>query len=353
MKIDRRFSAVFAFCIALLLTAAPALAQTRQDDASAKPPIQVYIMLGQSNMLGFGRVGPAEQVGSLEHYIKAQDKFGYLVDDQGQWVSRDDVRYVHVMQRGENMQVVANRPLTVDGRFGPELGFGHAVGDATEAPVLLLKACIGNRSLGWDLLPPGSERFTFDGRTYAGYGDDCPSWVEGQEKKAVNWYAGKQYDDDVANAKAVLADLETFYPDAAARGYEVAGFVWWQGHKDQNPAHAGRYEQNLVHLIHQLREDFAAPEAAFVIATIGFDGEALKGHALTIVNAQLAVDGDTGKYPEFAGNVASIDARPFWREREISPSGQGYHYHHNAETYMSVGEALGQAAVEMLEEDAE
>lgn len=32
-----------------------------------------------------------------------------------------------------------------------------------EEPVLLLKACIGNRCLGWDLLPPASERFEFEG----------------------------------------------------------------------------------------------------------------------------------------------------------------------------------------------
>jgi len=30
------------------------------------------------------------------------------------------------------------------------------------------------------------------------------------------------------------------------QGYEVAGFVWWQGHKDQNAGHASRYEFNLV-----------------------------------------------------------------------------------------------------------
>ena len=42
-------------------------------------------------------------------------------------------------------------------------------------------------------------------------------------------------------------------PQYAERGYELAGFVWWQGHKDGNSAHASRYEQNLVHLIRTLR----------------------------------------------------------------------------------------------------
>jgi hypothetical protein len=43
------------------------------------------------------------------------------------------------------------------------------MGHIYDEPVLILKACIGNRSLGWDLLPPGSQRFEFEGKTYAGY----------------------------------------------------------------------------------------------------------------------------------------------------------------------------------------
>jgi len=49
--------------------------------------------------------------------------------------------------------------------------------------------------------------------------------------------------------------------------------------------------------------------------------------------------------------VKAIDARPFWRGREVSPSGQGYHYNHNAETYMEVGNALGRAMAELLNDE--
>ena len=51
------------------------------------------------------------------------------------------------------------------------------------------------------------------------------------------------------------------------------------------------------------------------------------------------------------GNVKAIDARPFWRDKSVSPSGQGYHYNHNAETYMEVGNALGWAMAELLKTD--
>ncbi len=134
------------------------------------------------------------------------------------------------------------------------------------------------------------------------------------------------------------------------QGYQVAGFVWWQGHKDQNPAHASVYEKNLVRLIKALREEFKAPDAPFVLATIAFEGWKLSGPGLQVANAQLAVSGEKGKYPEFKGNVKTVEARDFWRDASVSPSKQGYHYNHNAETYMLVGEALGRAMVELLEQ---
>ena len=227
--------------------------------------------------------------------------------------------------------------------------FGHIMGYMHEEPVVILKACIGNRSLGWDLLPPGSEQFEFEGKIYAGYKESPLSWDKGTTPEPIAWYAGKQYDTDTGNAKEVLANLAKFYPDYQGQGYEVAGFVFWQGHKDQNPAHASRYEQNLVHFIKTLRKDFNAPEAKFVLATIAFDGWDLKGDGLTIANAQLAVSGEKGKYPDFTGNVKTVEARDFWRDASISPSSAGYHYNHNAETYMEVGQAMGRAMAELLE----
>jgi hypothetical protein len=352
--------------VAMSLVALPGASADVPDrlpDPDGKPadlskPVQVFILLGQSNMLGFGRVGPADQQGTLEYLIKEKGKYPHLVDPEGKWTERKDVRYVHVMdKRGtdfrdlEQFADMKNQWLTVAGNFGPELQFGHVMGHVLDEPVLVLKACIGNRSLGWDLLPPGSERFEYDGRTYAGYKDEDSSWTDEDPYDPTDergWYAGRQYDADTNHAKAVLKNLDKYYPGAT--GYEIAGFVFWQGHKDQNAAHASRYEQNLVHFIKKLREDFNAPEAKFVLATIAFGGEKLSGHGLTVCNAQLAVDGDKEKYPEFKGNVKAIDARSFWREQDVSPSGQGYHYNHNAETYMKTGDALGRAMAELLQD---
>lgn len=313
--------------------------------ADLKKPVKVFILLGQSNMLGMGDVGPENTRGTLEYLTRTEKRYPHLVDDAGKWTVRSDVRHVFVMHNRGNMQLVQNDWLTVKSRaIGPELQFGHIMGHLLDEPVLVLKACIGNRSLGWDLLPPGSERFTFEGKTYAGYKDTAESWVEGQPKKEVPWYAGKQYDDDTANAKKVLSELGKYYP--GAEKHEVAGFVWWQGHKDQNPAHASRYEQNLVRLIKSLRKDFNVPNAPFVLG-VGCGNTGREGLGLQIAEAQLAMN-DAKKYAEFVGNVKCVDTRDFWREVEVSPKNQGYHYNRNAETYMEVGNALGWAMAELL-----
>jgi alpha-galactosidase len=324
-------------------------------------PVKVFILLGQSNMLGMGDVGPETKNGTLEYLTKADKRYPYLIDDAGKWTTRSDVRYVHVMPgRGGGMQVNHNEWLTIKGgTIGPEVAFGHVMGQLLNEPVLVLKSCIGNRSLGWDLLPPGSERFVVDGKVYAGYKDSPdswdldkdkgtatkpPAWVDKKTGKVIEWYAGKQYDDDMANAKKVLSELGKYYP--GAEKYEIAGFVWWQGNKDQNKAHAGRYEQNLVNLIKSLRKDYNAPNAPFVLA-VGCGNPGRESFGLQIAEAQLAMN-NAKKYPEFAGNVRCVDSRDFWRDADVSPKNQGYHYNRNAETYMEVGNALGWAMADLL-----
>ena len=181
----------------------PVIAQDTLPDPDGKPanmqrPVQVYILLGQSNMLGFGKVKGGE--GSLEHAVKQKGLYPYLVDDDGNWTVRQDVRNVRVMGSGTGgSRQFNNEFLTVTGgKIGPEVGIGHHLGHAIQEPVMVLKSCIGNRSLGWDLLPPGSEQYEFEGKIYAGYKESPLSWDKGAEPEPINWYAGMQYDGDIA-----------------------------------------------------------------------------------------------------------------------------------------------------------
>ena len=313
-------------------------------EAGKKYPFKITFLTDAAD--GLGWFERTDIPGTLETLVKAQGKFPHLLDDKGEWTVRNDVIYHGLIT------ATGKGPLTpgVQGNtIGPELQFGHIMGYYHDEPVIIIKSSQGNRSLGWDFLPPGSERFTQDGTTYAGYKDTPESWVEGQPKKEVNWYAGKQYDDCFEAVHKVLNNFGTEYPQYKEQGYEIAGFVWWQGHKDGGSAvHAARYEQNLVRLIKSLRKEFKAPEAPFVVATIGFNGWKMEGNQLTIANAQLAVSGDKGKYPDFVGNVKTVETRDYWPQVSESPRNQDFHYHGNAGTYMMVGDAMGRAMVELL-----
>jgi alpha-galactosidase len=335
--------------------------------ANQSKKVKVFILMGQSNMVGMGDIEPDTKPGTLTTLTKKEGKYPFLLDDAGAWSVRKDVYYY-------DARVKKGGPLTAtsNGRsIGPELGFGFVMGQLLDEPVLVLKSCIGNRSLGWDLLPPGSERYQAEVierggqkvvKVFAGYKDKPeswqldparglattpPPWLDKKTGKPIEWYAGKQYDDDMANAKAALANLGKIYPDYKGQGYEIAGFVWWQGNKDSyNAVHTARYEQNLARLITSLRKDYHAPNAKFVLATgCGVTGR--EGTGLQLAEAQLAI-GDAKKHPEFASNVKAVDSRDLWREADVSPKNQGYHYNRNAETYLEVGLRLGGAMAELL-----
>jgi hypothetical protein len=322
-----------------LALAGVSTAETKLPDPDGKPadmtkPVQVYILMGQSNMLGFGKPDALKGV--------AAEKYPYLVDDAGEWTVRKDVRNVFVMCSGNSpAKDQQNDWMTIQRNIGPEIGIGHHLGNVTEAPVMILKSCIGNRSLGWDLLPPGSEPYEHGGKMQPGYRgtpEDPDGDTGGDMSKG--WYAGCQYDGDVAAAKKVLENLGNYYPDA--KEYEVAGFFWWQGDKDmRNPAHFERYEKNLIQLIKALRKDFNAPEARFVTASLGQTEKGSTGGDGVILNAMEAVS--KSEDPELKGKVAFVYTHPL--SKGGSSSG---HYGGNPETYMNVGEAMGAAMVELI-----
>jgi hypothetical protein len=321
---------------------------------SAKPgKVKVFIIMGQSNTLEMGKV-KGDKEGTLEHAVKKEQLYSFMIDDAGNWTTRKDVRNVHVMGSGGpgKTSVKRNDWLTVSGgKIGIETGIGHQLGDALDEPVLILKSSIGNRSLGWDLLPPGSPRHeveTTDKKTgkkitlvTPAHKDEVryPSWTKGEvpDPPKHTWHAGLQYLGDVARAKDVLKDLGKYYPDATE--YEVAGFLWWQGDKDRyNAAHSAMYEKNLHQLFKALRKEFDAPKAKMVVATLG---QTNKDTATG--NEKLIIDGMFAFGEAHKGDTAVAYTHP------VSMGGASNgHYSGNAKTYMNVGLAMGKAMVKLL-----
>jgi Carbohydrate esterase, sialic acid-specific acetylesterase len=299
--------------VLLVALAAPATA--------ADKPVKVFILAGQSNMEGHGAVkaDPKQNggKGSLEYVAKqpaSADKYKHLLAKDGKWAVRDDV-WIHYLDR--KGKLTAGFGVNKD-CVGPELGFGFVIGDAFEEPVLLIKVAWGGKSLAKDFRPPSS----------------------GGE-------VGPYYKEIVERSKLVLKDLKKEFPELGDRGYELAGFGWHQGWNDRvNQAFVEEYEKNMANFIRDIRKDLGVKDLPFVIAETGMSGpEEKHPRALALMKAQAAV----AEHEEFKGNVAFVGTKAFWRDKDVSPSGQGYHWNTNGETYYLIGEAMGQAMKKLCE----
>ncbi|MDP6046161.1 MAG: sialate O-acetylesterase, partial [Phycisphaerae bacterium] len=84
-----------AVMVSVTMVAAPAKVTTLPDpdgkSADMSKPVQVYILLGQSNMVGAGKIF-GDKDGSLANAVKTKKLYPYLVDDAGNWTERKDVR---------------------------------------------------------------------------------------------------------------------------------------------------------------------------------------------------------------------------------------------------------------------
>jgi len=118
-------------------------------------PVRIFILAGQSNMLGQGNMTPVTTEGTLEYITApANDPGGdyqFLVDGGGAWVVRDDV---WIKDQDPTWGGLTAGYGSNTGTVGPELGFGHFVGDLYEKQVLIVKAAWGGKSLAVDFRPP-------------------------------------------------------------------------------------------------------------------------------------------------------------------------------------------------------
>ncbi len=300
-------------------------------NAKAAPsPVKVFILAGQSNMEGQAVVdleGPDynQGRGTLVQLMRDPAKeplFRHLRDTQGRWVKRDSVWVRYKREDGPLLRGSLGFGYSVYGdghHFGPELQFGHVLADHLTNQILIIKTAWGGKSLFKDFRPPGSGGET-----------------------------GPYYKKMIADIREALACLKTDFPDYDGGGYELAGFVWYQGWNDGvNPSHAiPAYETNLVNLIKDLRQEFHTPQLPVVIGELTGPWVEAPPEWTTLRRAQEAAP----NRPEFAGNVLFVLTHDFVRKPEDSPNpGHGHHEFGNAETCFLVGDALGRGILHLLE----
>ncbi len=283
--------------------------------------LQVFILAGQSNMEGQGVVsmdhpkyyngGKGNLVWSMEHSA-SKDKMQHLKDANGQWVNRDDVE-INFKAKG----VVRKGALTIgytgyggSSHIGPELEFGHVMGDFLEEPVLLIKTAWGGKSLYKDFRPPSSG------------GEVGPYYT--------------QMIQEIRDALEALGDEE----------YEIRGFVWMQGWNDMctKPA-VPEYTDNLINLAKDIRREFKIPKLPIIIGELGNGGPAKPDSGM-----QKFRDAQR-RGAEDIENALFVTTQDFARPRELSPNiGHGHHWYGNAESYFLIGHALGEGMRKLLSE---
>ena len=335
MRLNERFTIGRQIWLGILalLGIAVLLLPTDGSAADAARPLKVYILAGQSNMEGAGAIAADakrnEGKGSLEHLAKdsaTAATFGKFLGKDGKWAVRDDVWISYLDRKGPLTVGYGARETTI----GPELGFGWAVGDANEDPVLLIKCAWGGKSLAIDFRPPSAGKFPYK------LGEKTQAAIDADPN-----IVGKYYRDTLTLVRETLANLDTMFPELAGREPQLVGFGWHQGWNDRiNDDFNAEYESNMAHFIRDIRRELMSPELPFVIAETGMNGpKETHPRALSLMKAQAAV----AQHAEFKGNVAFVPTQAFWRDKELSPSGQGYHWNSNAETYYLIGEGMAKA----------
>ncbi len=286
-------------------------------------PVKVFLLAGQSNMEGQGVVSYDDPKdynggkGNLVNVMKDPAKahlFKHLKDEKRHWVIRKDVKIVFRDRSGG--LTVGYTGYGGSSHIGPELQFGHVVGNYFEEPVLLIKTAWGGKSLYKDFRPPSS-----------------------------GGKVGEYYKLMLKDIHQGLDSMEEKFPAWKGRTYEISGFVWMQGWNDMcDPKAIPEYDRNLINLVKDLREEFQTPDLPIVIGELGNGGPEARGNMVAFREAQK-------RGAEQITNAAFVITHDFSRDPQESPNvGHGHHWFGNAESYFLIGDALGKGMVRLIEE---
>ncbi len=294
------------------LVAGIMLAGVAQDVRAAQPakgPVKVFILAGQSNMDGQANIRTIDFLGEDPDPSRAALLKKFKPDGKTP-VTRDDVwvatgctigNVYDKLQPGFGGRKDYGK---LGSNIGPEYAFGYFMGEALDQQVLLIKYGPGGTSLNAAWRPPSA------GPTGNPKADEqelsqevVDKWFGGHKGKVI----GCQYRYLVNYVHETLDNLKKHFPayDEKA-GYEICGFVWFQGYNDLGTTKE-EYAKDLVCLIKDLRAEFKAPQMKVVVGVMGVNGVKNEG------GKQKAVrDGQrfVNTVPEFKGNVKAIESAP-------------------------------------------
>jgi hypothetical protein len=301
--------------------------------ALADKPLKIFILAGQSNMQGHASVETFKHIGMDK---KTAPLLKEILDSQGKpkvcdrvWIS-----YLHGMKSGEKDHEKNGKLTTGFGaqngnKIGPEFGFGITMEKLTDHPILIIKTAWGGKSMHTDFRSPAGGEFKFN------ESDLDMHRKKGRDVKKIiaekNEATGLYYRTMLTHVKNILQDIKRVYPDYDPKiGYEIAGFVWFQGWNDMvdrgvypNRDKAGGYDtysEILSHFIRDIRKELAAPKIPFVIGVMGVGGilDLKNPNRYTPIHNNfrkaMAAPAET---PEFKDNVKVVLTENYW-DKELS-----------------------------------
>jgi hypothetical protein len=301
--------------------------------ADAKP-LKVFILAGQSNMEGpahirtFDYIGDDPATAPLLKRMRGAD--GKPAVSDGAWISYltgandENFALTGKLTAGYG-SMWGMDPAKPGDKIGPEFTFGLMMDAALEQPVLIIKAAWGGKSLHTDFRSPSAGPYQLSSFQRENYpkqeGHGIPKDFE-QWKTDKAQATGHYYRLMMEHVKSVLGDLKRVVPDHdPALGYEIGGFVWFQGFNDMVDGHVypdhnqpdrfDRYTDCLAHLIRDVRKDLSAPEMPFVIGVMGVGGLKDTSSEMTAFRRAMAAP---AAMEEFKGNVAAVETAPFWSD---------------------------------------
>lgn len=277
---------------------------------AGEKPLKVYILAGQSNMQGQSKEWVMRGMKADPAYKELYDK---IMDENDEFRVHDSVR-VAALSGSLEKPVTRNGPLTIGFggalrgkpgirgkhalRWGPELGFGVTMKEHLEEPILIIKTSWGGKNLRKDFLSPSGAEM-----------------LNGAE-------TGPFYKAMKEHVKTVLADPGKYHPAYDPKhGYEIAGFVWFQGWNDQVAGREKLYQPTkdrpkfavygdlLACFIRDVRKDFNAPTMPFVIGVIGTGGNPESKNPFRKAMAAPA------SLPAFKGNVVAVQTAAYYDEK--------------------------------------
>ena len=296
--------------------------------SSHAKPLKIYLLVGQSNMQGhaaertLAHLGMDPKTVPLLKAIQNADGSAKVHDQV--WISSIDTSVESGVKEGK---------LTVgygaggrEPKIGPELTFGITMQKHVGEPILIIKTSWGGKSLNTDFRPPSAGPYQFNEKQIENFKKRGKDVANERRKRAER--TGVFYRLMLGHVLKVLGDIKRVYPayDAKA-GYELAGFVWFQGWNDMvdsgtyptrgQPGSYDAYSKNIAHFIRDVRRDLKAPKLPFVIGVMGAGGPIAKYSPDQMRYAGIHGEfrkamAAPAKLPEFKGNVTAVFTENYW-----------------------------------------